>query len=39
MAPTACTFYRAPYDIQQAQERIFAANLPERLAMRLAMGR
>lgn len=33
------TFYRAPYDIQQAQQRIIAANLPERLAVRLAMGR
>lgn len=33
------TFYRAPYDISQAQGRILAANLPERLASRLALGR
>jgi len=33
------TFYRAPYDVQQAQARILAANLPERLAARLALGR
>lgn len=35
----AVIFYRAPYDIQQAQQRIFAAHLPERLALRLAVGR
>jgi len=33
------TFYRAPYDVQQAQARVLAANLPERLAARLALGR
>jgi predicted phosphodiesterase len=33
------TFYRVPYDVQQAQERVLAANLPERLATRLALGR
>ena len=32
------TFYRVPYDIPQAQGRILAANLPERLATRLALG-
>jgi diadenosine tetraphosphatase ApaH/serine/threonine PP2A family protein phosphatase len=35
----AVTFYRAPYDLRSAQERIFAANLPPRLATRLAAGR
>jgi predicted phosphodiesterase len=33
------TFYRVPYDIQRAQEKIIAAGLPERLAVRLAEGR
>ena len=33
------TFCRAPYDVRSAQERIFAANLPARLATRLAAGR
>ena len=33
------TFCRAPYDLRSAQERIFAANLPQRLATRLAAGR
>jgi diadenosine tetraphosphatase ApaH/serine/threonine PP2A family protein phosphatase len=33
------TFYRVPYDIQRAQEKIFAAGLPERLAIRLEEGR
>ncbi len=32
-------FYRVPYDIDRAQERILAANLPPRLAMRLRLGR
>lgn len=32
-------FHRAPYDLKSAQERIFAANLPPRLATRLAAGR
>lgn len=35
----AMTFCRAPYDLRSAQERIFAANLPPRLATRLAAGR
>jgi diadenosine tetraphosphatase ApaH/serine/threonine PP2A family protein phosphatase len=33
------TFCRAPYDLRSAQERIVAANLPQRLATRLAAGR
>jgi diadenosine tetraphosphatase ApaH/serine/threonine PP2A family protein phosphatase len=33
------TFHRVPYDLRSAQERIFAANLPARLATRLAAGR
>lgn len=33
------TFFRIPYDVRGAQERIFAANLPARLATRLAAGR
>lgn len=33
------TFYRVPYDLRAAQDRIFAANLPARLATRLAAGR
>jgi len=33
------TFYRVPYNIQRAQEKIFAAGLPERLAIRLEEGR
>jgi predicted phosphodiesterase len=33
------TFCRAPYDVRAAQERILAANLPQRLATRLAAGR
>lgn len=33
------TFFRVPYDLRGAQERIFAANLPARLATRLAAGR
>ncbi|MBZ5532192.1 MAG: metallophosphatase family protein [Acidobacteriia bacterium] len=33
------TFHRVPYDITQAQEKIFAAGLPERLAIRLEEGR
>lgn len=32
------TFCRVPYDIQRAQEKIFAAGLPERLAIRLEEG-
>jgi predicted phosphodiesterase len=33
------TFCRAPYNLKQAQDRILAANLPQRLATRLAAGR
>jgi predicted phosphodiesterase len=33
------TFHRVPYDITAAQEKIFAAGLPERLAIRLEEGR
>ena len=33
------TFHRAPYNLKNAQDRIFAANLPQRLATRLAAGR
>ncbi len=33
------TFYRVPYDVDRAQERILSANLPPRLAMRLRLGR
>jgi diadenosine tetraphosphatase ApaH/serine/threonine PP2A family protein phosphatase len=32
------TFHRVPYDIATAQEKIFAAGLPERLAIRLEEG-
>ncbi len=38
-APAKVTFYRVPYDVEDAQARILAANLPERLANRLALGR
>jgi len=34
----AVTFFRVPYDIAAAQEKIFAAGLPERLAIRLEEG-
>jgi diadenosine tetraphosphatase ApaH/serine/threonine PP2A family protein phosphatase len=33
------SFHRTPYNLKQAQERILAANLPQRLASRLAAGR
>lgn len=33
------TFHRVPYNIERAQEKIFAAGLPERLAIRLEEGR
>ena len=33
------TFHRVPYDIEGAQKKIFAAGLPERLAIRLEEGR
>jgi diadenosine tetraphosphatase ApaH/serine/threonine PP2A family protein phosphatase len=32
-------FYRVPYDLDTAQRRILDANLPQRLASRLALGR
>jgi diadenosine tetraphosphatase ApaH/serine/threonine PP2A family protein phosphatase len=35
----AMEFYRVPYDVQSAQDRILAAGLPQRLALRLAAGR
>jgi predicted phosphodiesterase len=38
-APARVTFYRVPYNVKKAQDRIFAASLPERLALRLATGR
>jgi diadenosine tetraphosphatase ApaH/serine/threonine PP2A family protein phosphatase len=33
------SFYRVPYNLRVAQEKIIAANLPQRLATRLATGR
>lgn len=33
------TFYRVPYDVDLAQQRIISAGLPERLASRLREGR
>jgi diadenosine tetraphosphatase ApaH/serine/threonine PP2A family protein phosphatase len=33
------SFYRVPYNVRVAQEKIIAANLPPRLATRLATGR
>jgi len=33
------TFWRVPYNLKAAQDRILAANLPQRLATRLAAGR
>jgi predicted phosphodiesterase len=33
------TFCRVPYNLKQAQDRILTANLPQRLATRLAAGR
>jgi diadenosine tetraphosphatase ApaH/serine/threonine PP2A family protein phosphatase len=32
-------FHRTPYNLKEAQDRIFAAKLPPRLATRLAAGR
>jgi diadenosine tetraphosphatase ApaH/serine/threonine PP2A family protein phosphatase len=32
-------FFRVPYDVRQAQEKILAAGLPDRLAIRLSEGR
>ncbi len=37
--PASVTFYRVPYDVKKTQDRIFAASLPDRLALRLATGR
>ncbi len=37
--PAHLRFYRVPYDVDRAQERILSANLPPRLAMRLRLGR
>jgi diadenosine tetraphosphatase ApaH/serine/threonine PP2A family protein phosphatase len=33
------SFYRVPYNLRIAQEKILAAKLPQRLATRLATGR
>ncbi len=33
------TWYRVPYDIREAQQRILSAGLPDRLALRLREGR
>jgi diadenosine tetraphosphatase ApaH/serine/threonine PP2A family protein phosphatase len=33
------TYYRVPYDLDAAQQRILEAGLPDRLATRLADGR
>jgi predicted phosphodiesterase len=38
-SPAKLTFFRVPYDVQQAQAKVLAANLPERLATRLGLGR
>jgi diadenosine tetraphosphatase ApaH/serine/threonine PP2A family protein phosphatase len=38
-AAEVVTFYRVPYDVEDAQGAIRAAGLPERLAARLATGR
>jgi hypothetical protein len=32
-------FHRSPYNLKSAQDRIFEAGLPARLATRLAAGR
>jgi diadenosine tetraphosphatase ApaH/serine/threonine PP2A family protein phosphatase len=32
-------FQRTPYNLKKSQDRILAANLPQRLATRLAAGR
>ena len=36
---TSVTFYRVPYPIEKAQQRILSSQLPERLAARLKLGR
>jgi hypothetical protein len=33
------TWYRIPYDLKEAQDRIVQAGLPDRLAARLKEGR
>jgi hypothetical protein len=33
------TWYRVPYDLHEAQQRILRAGLPDRLASRLREGR
>lgn len=38
-ALASVTFYRVPYDVQKAQQRILSAKLPDRLAARLQIGR
>ena len=38
-ATSIVSFYRTPYNLRVAQEKITAANLPARLAARLATGR
>ena len=38
-APGAVRFYRVPYEVDETQRRILSANLPERLAFRLKLGR
>jgi predicted phosphodiesterase len=38
-AKRVVTFCRVPYEVRSAQEKIFAAHLPARLAARLAAGR
>jgi diadenosine tetraphosphatase ApaH/serine/threonine PP2A family protein phosphatase len=38
-APGVVTYYRVPYDVEETQRRITSANLPERLALRLKLGR
>lgn len=38
-ALSSVTFYRVPYDIKSAQARILGAQLPDRLAARLQLGR
>ncbi len=35
----AVSYYRVPYELKRAQQRILDADLPERLAIRLAQGR
>jgi predicted phosphodiesterase len=35
----ALTYYRVPYEIEKAQQRIYEAKLPDRLALRLREGR